>query len=125
MPEMMETVADALSLDAAEKLADTLGGLEVTIPREAGNGCSLGVAVGHDIAAVLIEHYGGGQCSIPKWESRRADKNRLIVANNNKLSTNELVSLTGLSCRQIRRIRASLSPPPRRNKRQHLDRVQT
>jgi len=98
LPEMLCIVADALGLNAALALTQEMGGEECSVPAVA-KGSNLAGRVGLPIAKILCENYSG-QVYIPNW------KDRHTVLSNPHASTNELVRMTGLSVRHIRRIRA-------------------
>lgn len=104
LPEMLGLVADALGIKAALTLAQEMGGEECSIPAQA-KGSNLAGRVGLAVAEILCEHYSG-QVYIPNWKDREAVVRRQQILSRPDASTNQLVRITGLSVRQIRRIRA-------------------
>lgn len=104
LPLMLGLVADELGVEAAIALTQEMGGEECSVPAVA-EGSNLAKRVGLAIANVLCENFSG-QVYIPNWKDREATIRRHMVLSNSDKSTNELVRMTGLSVRHIRRIRS-------------------
>lgn len=105
LPEMLRLVIGELGLPAAMHLVETIGGERVSVPEKA-EGSALARRVGPDIAHVLSKHYAPLQVYVPNWRSREQHLREALVQDNPDASANELVRMTGLSERQVRRIRS-------------------
>lgn len=106
LPYMLSLVADALGIEAVLELSREMGGEECSIPAVA-EGSNLAERVGLDVAQILCENFSG-QVYIPKWKDPDWVARRRIIQNNPNASANALVRMTGLSVRQVRRIRGEM-----------------
>jgi len=107
IPTTLMIVAEELGLAAAIALADEAGGERVVVPDTA-KGSAIAQRFGDEVARVLVSNWGGLHLYIPNWKDREQVLREALVRDNPEASINELVRLTGLSDRQIYRIRKKI-----------------
>ncbi len=105
LPAMLQTALDAGGMDAALGLARALGGQLIYIPKKPpSDHHALVKSAGRKAGDAIVAAFGGEHCEIPTIRSLRRPLAVALLAEGSR-SVNEIVETTGLSHRDVRRMR--------------------
>jgi hypothetical protein len=105
LPAMLKVALDAGGMDGALGLARGLGGQFLYIPKKPpADHHPLVKAAGRKAADAIVRAFGGERCEIPTIRSLRRPLAIALLAEGTR-SVNEIVEISGLSHRDVRRMR--------------------
>ncbi|MBU2705832.1 hypothetical protein KCM76_07550 [Zooshikella marina] len=78
LPGFLKNAANIIGLDATLTLAQRLGGARVYIPHDARPDHPLSLAIGHESAKLLCEHFSGETVELPRKSIFIRSRNALI-----------------------------------------------
>jgi FixJ family two-component response regulator len=110
LPQVLEEIAAVAGWPAAWAIADAKGGQDVFIPRRPGRNHWLSVAVGHELAMKICEHFRANHQSrvlIPRARMARASRAVLKAIEQGK-TNNAAAAAAGVHERTVRRYRRRL-----------------
>lgn len=104
LPALLQIAVNAGGMDAALGLVKRFGGQFVYIPRKARDTHPLVKAMGRKGADAIIHARGGEHCEIPTIRSLRRPLALALIAAG-EMSNNQIAEATGLTNRDVRRMR--------------------
>ncbi|MBU2711943.1 Mor transcription activator family protein [Zooshikella harenae] len=78
LPGFLKSAANIIGLDATLTLAQRLGGARVYIPHDATPDHPISLAIGHESAKLLSEHFSGETVELPRKSIFVRSRNALI-----------------------------------------------